>query len=157
RSHLILAASASSGCSPTAATAMPAVPFATVVLRKSLRLTGFGVSRSMPMAFSLLKLKGQRTTGWLRLFCENDPLCSLGYELLICGRKAFKLKNACKEFNMCIAAQRILTPHRHGVPYLSEAFLQRFPVPARPKRRTSEIHRLAVRRMKIASMTTRAT
>src|SRR5205809_5070335 len=50
---MLLAASASFGCSPTAATATPAAPFATLVLRKLLRLTGFGFFKFslMPLSF----------------------------------------------------------------------------------------------------------
>jgi len=58
RSHLMLAASASFGCSPAAATATPAVPVATVVLRKLLRLTGFGPFRLLLMALSLIVMTG---------------------------------------------------------------------------------------------------
>src|SRR5438034_8663865 len=53
RSHLMVAASASFACRPAAATARPAPPFATVVLRKFLRLTGFGPFGSLLMALLL--------------------------------------------------------------------------------------------------------
>ncbi len=68
RSHLMLAASASFGCSPAAATAIPAVPFATVVLRKLLRLTGFGPFRLLLMAFSLMVMTWP---DWPQGFCAN--------------------------------------------------------------------------------------
>src|SRR4029434_4879002 len=58
--HLVPAASAFFECSPAAATARPAVPLATVVLRKFLRLTGFGPLRLLLMAISSTVM-----TGWL--------------------------------------------------------------------------------------------
>src|SRR3989441_5634992 len=51
---MLLAASASFGCSPTAATATPAAPFATLVLRKLLRLTGFGFFKFSLMLLSFI-------------------------------------------------------------------------------------------------------
>src|SRR3989442_13675604 len=66
RSHLMLAASASLGCSPAAATATPAVPVATVVLRKLLRLTGFGPFRLLLMALLLNDDDGPAASRLLR-------------------------------------------------------------------------------------------
>src|SRR5437773_2606030 len=90
RSHLMLAASTSFGCSPAAATAIPAVPFVTVVLRKLLRLTGFGPLGLLLMAFSLNRDDGLAAS---RLLYEHNHLRRLGHELLISWRKVVELKN----------------------------------------------------------------
>src|SRR5262245_6210165 len=77
RSHLMSAASASSGCRPAAAAAaIPAVPLATVVLRKRLRLTGFGPFGLLLMAFSL---SGDDGLAVSRLLREHDRLRRLGF------------------------------------------------------------------------------
>src|ERR1700687_4114216 len=80
RSHLMSAASASFGCSPAAATARPAPPFATVVLRKLLRLTGFGPFWLLLMALSLMVMDGLTAS---RPGYEHDHLRRLGHQFLI--------------------------------------------------------------------------
>ena len=50
--------------------ARPAVPFATVVLRKLLRLTGFGPFRWLLMAFSLMVMTSRAARAVSR-FCTN--------------------------------------------------------------------------------------
>src|SRR4029077_21133598 len=89
RSHLMPAASASFACSPAAATAIPAVPFATAVLRKLLRLTGFGPFRLLigPL------LNGDDGLADSRLLHEDDHLRRLGHEFPISRRKVVELKN----------------------------------------------------------------
>ena len=154
RSHLMSAASASFGCSPAAATAIPAVPFATVVLRKLLRLTGFGPFR---IAAHGLLLTGDDGLAASRLLYEHDHLRRLGHELLISWRKVVELKNERQDVHIRLVAQGIRIPQRHRVPYRLETFFQRFSVPLGPKGRTGEIHRLGVRCAKIASMAARAT
>src|ERR1700681_2469135 len=90
RSHLMLAASASFGRSPAAATATPAVPPAKLVLRKLLRLTGFGPFRLLLMARSLLM--------------EHDHLRRLGYQLLISWRNVVELKNKSQDVHIRLVA-----------------------------------------------------
>src|SRR5262245_32285547 len=100
RSHLIVAASASFGWNPLAATVMPAAPFATVVSRNLLRLTGFGPFELL-MAFFLSRLRS------LRLLCHDDRLRRFRYELLISRWKFVELKNEREDVQICLVTQAI--------------------------------------------------
>src|SRR5207247_119175 len=155
RSHLMSAASASFGCSPAAAAmATPAPPFATVVLRKFLRLTGFGPLGLLLMALSLLNSDDGLAS---RPGFEHDHLRRFGHQLLISWRKVVELKNKSQDVHISLVAQTLGIPQWHRVPYRLETFFQGFSVPLGPKGRTSEIHCLGVRCVKIASMAARAT
>src|SRR5438876_10232890 len=71
---MLLAASASFGCSPTAAAATPAAPFATLVLRKLLRLTGFGFFKFslMPLSYIADDAASGRPTRLLHELCHEN-------------------------------------------------------------------------------------
>src|SRR5712692_8859698 len=101
RSHLMSAASASFGRSPAAARATPAVPFATVVLRKLLRLTGFGPFGLLLMALSFNRDDGLAAS---RLLYEHDHLRRLGHQLLISWRKVVELKNKSQNVHIRLVA-----------------------------------------------------
>src|SRR6266852_42739 len=117
RSHLMSAAPASLGCSPAAATATPAPPFTIVVLRKLLRLTGFGPFRSLLMALSL---NGDDGLAASRPLYEHDHLRRPGHQFLISWRKVVGPKNKSQDVHVRLVAQTIRIPQWHRVPYRLE-------------------------------------
>src|SRR5213083_2083380 len=110
RSHLMSAASAAFGCSPAAAMATPAPPFATVVLRNLLRLTGFGAFGLLLMALSLLNGDDGLAS---RPGFEHDHLRRFGHQLLISWRKVVELKNKSQDVHISLVAQTLGIPQWH--------------------------------------------